>query len=124
MEELDLYSKMNAIYDAPLLSSALEMNADYAQLISEHKTWLRSIRHERPSTLHHFNVGVYIRYFNQTRYEDYLNYHKKQFKDTVGLCPNGHWWTFILTTDLRLQAWKNLLDGSGCWKIAWLEMWI
>ena len=42
MEELDLYSKMNAIYDAPLLSSTLDMDADYAELISEHKTWLRS----------------------------------------------------------------------------------
>ncbi len=92
MEELDLYSKMNAIYDAPLLNSTLEMDAEYAQLITEHKTWLRSIRHERPSTLHHFKVGVYIRYFNQTRYEDYLNYHKKQFSDTVGLCPN---WTLV-----------------------------
>ena len=92
MEELDLYSKMNAIYDAPLLSTTLEMDAEYAQLISEHKTWLRSIRHERPSTLHHFMVGVYIRYFNQTRYEDYLNYHKKQFSDTVRLCPN---WTLV-----------------------------
>ena len=92
MEELDLYSKMNAIYDAPLLSSTLDMDADYAELISEHKTWLRSIRHERPSTLHRFKVGVYIRYFNQTRYQDYLNYHKKQFKDTIELCPN---WTLV-----------------------------
>ena len=92
MQELDLYSKMNAIYDAPLLSSTLDMDADYAELISEHKTWLHSIRHERPSTLHRFKVGVYIRYFNQTRYQDYLNYHKKQFKDTIELCPN---WTLV-----------------------------
>lgn len=78
MEELDLYSKMNAIYDAQLLSSSLDMDSEYAEMLSEHKTWLRSIRHERPSTLRHFKVGIYIRFFNQTRYEDYLEYHKKQ----------------------------------------------
>lgn len=36
--------------------------------------------------------GVYIRYFNQTRYEDYLSAHKKQFLDTLALCPN---WKFV-----------------------------
>ena len=35
---------------------------------------------------------VYIRYFNQTRYEDYLSAHKKQFLDTLALCPN---WMFV-----------------------------
>ena len=26
--------------------------------------------------------------FNQTRYENYLEHHKKQFLDTINLCPN------------------------------------
>ncbi len=92
MEELDLYSKMNAIYDAPLLSTATGMDPEYVSRVSEHKAWLHSIRHERPSTLCHFKVGIYIRFFNQTKYEDYLDYHRKQFEDTVGLCPN---WTLV-----------------------------
>lgn len=37
-------------------------------------------------------MAVYIRYFNQTRYEDYLSAHKKQFLDTLALCPN---WEFV-----------------------------
>ncbi len=32
-------------------------------------------------------ISIYIRYFNQTKYEDYLSYHKKQFNDTIALCP-------------------------------------
>ena len=36
-------------------------------------------------------MAVYIRYFNQTKYEDYLAAHKKQFLDTIRLCPR---WTF------------------------------
>lgn len=88
MEEITLYSKLNEVYDAPLLNKALDMDKEYAGLLSDHKAWLRSIRRERPSTQQHFKVGVYIRYFNQTKYEDYLAYHKRRFADTIGLCPN------------------------------------
>lgn len=92
MGEVDLYGKMNAIFDAPLLSDTLNVDEEYAEMLSEHKAWLRSIRHERPSTQHQFKIGVYIRYFNQTKYEDYLAYHKQRFKDTIDLCPN---WSLV-----------------------------
>ena len=36
--------------------------------------------------------GNSIRYFNQTKYDNYLSYHKKQFADTVALCPK---WTLV-----------------------------
>lgn len=61
-------------------------------LLAEHRNWLRKIRRERPHPENHHRVAVYIRYFNQTRYEDYLSAHKKQFLDTLSLCPN---WEFI-----------------------------
>ena len=92
MEELDLFSRMNAIGEVQAYTSVLGVDEEYAAMISEHKTWLRSIRHERPSTRRKFKIGVYIRYFNQTKYEDYLNYHKKQFESTINLCPN---WTLV-----------------------------
>ena len=63
-----------------------------AKRLAAHKAWLQSIRHERPSVTHPFKVGVYIRYFNQTKYENYLSYHKKQFMDSVALCPK---WEFV-----------------------------
>ena len=34
-----------------------------------------------------YKVGIYIRYFNQTKYENYLDFHKKGFVDTLALCP-------------------------------------
>lgn len=55
--------------------------------IAEHKAWLQTIRHERPNPDTPFKVGVYIRYFNQTKYSNYLSYHKKAFADTLALCP-------------------------------------
>ena len=67
-------------------------NSEQAQKIAEHKAWLQNIRHERPNTAHHYRVGVYIRYFNQTKHENYLAHHKKQFLDTIALCPK---WKFV-----------------------------
>lgn len=65
---------------------------DDNQLISEHKSWLRSIRHESPSTNTPYKVGIYIRYFNQTKYENYLDNHKQSFLDALALCPK---WTLV-----------------------------
>ncbi len=61
---------------------------DYRQTIRHHKAWLESIPHECPSPYTHYRIGVYIRFFNQTKYENYLDYHKQQFADTIALCPN------------------------------------
>ena len=91
MEEIEIYSRFNEIY-SPSTISEYEENTEREKRLAEHKAWLQSIRHERPSTSIPFNVGVYIRYFNQTKYENYLSYHKKQFIDTIGLCPK---WKFV-----------------------------
>ena len=56
-------------------------------MISDHLMWLRNIRKERPLATTPYKIGVYIRYFNQTRYENYLDFHKKGFIDTIALCP-------------------------------------
>lgn len=87
MDELDIFTRMSAISDAPMFQLGGEDNA-HAKKIMEHKAWLSTIRRECPSTAAHFRIGVYIRYFNQTKYEDYLRFHKKQFEDTISLCPN------------------------------------
>lgn len=86
MSEMELYSRLYTLSkpSAPLFS---DENDERAQEIALHKIWLQTIRRERPSTEKRFKIGVYIRYFNQTKYSDYLSYHKKQFQDTIGLCP-------------------------------------
>lgn len=60
--------------------------------IAEHRAWLKSIKHERPLPKHPFKVAVYIRYFNQTKHDNYLALHKQQFLDTIALCPS---WVFV-----------------------------
>ena len=76
----------------PSFDFLLDEEAERNSLLAEHRAWLKSIKHERPLPKHPFHVAVYIRYFNQTRYENYLSAHKKQFLDTLALCPK---WDFI-----------------------------
>ncbi len=76
----------------PSFDFILEQETEQQAQLAEHRAWLKSIKHERPLPKHHYKVAVYIRYFNQTKYENYLAYHKQQFLDTMGLCPN---WEFV-----------------------------
>ncbi len=62
------------------------------EALRKHKAWLEIIRHEYPLPEKPYRIGVYIRYFNQTKYENYLDYHKQEFKDTIALCPR---WTLV-----------------------------
>ena len=61
-------------------------------LIRRHRLWLNKFRKEYPMPSTPFRIGVYIRYYNQTKYENYLDYHKQQFQETIALCPR---WTLV-----------------------------
>ena len=87
-EQLDLFTKLSEAEDIPDFSVPFTGNYELDQRISEHKAWLKSIRREQPNPKHHYRVGIYIRYFNQTKYDNYLEYHVKQYQDTMALLPN------------------------------------
>lgn len=44
----------------------------HRRMIARHKLWLESITHEYPSPYEHYRIGIYIRYFNQTKYPNYF----------------------------------------------------
>ena len=87
MDEIEVFTKMSEIAETPQFSMVFGDESEQSKKIAEHKAWLQSIRRERPGTNVPYKVGIYIRYFNQTKYDNYLSYHKKQFTDTVALCP-------------------------------------
>lgn len=64
----------------------------HREMLRKHKAWLELIRHEYPLPEKPYRIGVYIRYFNQTKYENYLDYHKQEYIDTIALCPK---WTLV-----------------------------
>ncbi len=87
MDEIDIYERLNDISELELTPFDYGEDSERSRLIAEHKLWLKTIRHERPNPSVPFKIGVYIRYFNQTKYSDYLSYHKKNYTDTIALCP-------------------------------------
>ena len=92
MSEVDIYQKLTEIEEAPRFSMIFGDSSDRSDKISEHRLWLQSIRKEHPLPATPYRVGVYIRYFNQTKDENYLDYHIKNFEDTLALCPK---WTLV-----------------------------
>ena len=89
MEEIDVIQKLSTVFGSLMQP---DKDPEFVEKLNRHKQWLATIRHEHPSPQRTFKVGVYIRYFNQTKYEDYLKYHIKQFEDTIALCPK---WTLV-----------------------------
>ena len=68
MEEIDIHAKLAQIETAPHFSMIFDGDTEKAEMIAEHLMWLHSIRRERPLVSRPYKVGIYIRYFNQTRY--------------------------------------------------------
>ena len=62
------------------------------ELLVEHRQWMNAQQHEYPMPYTPYRIGVYIRYYNQTKYENYLEKHAQQFIDDISLCPE---WTLV-----------------------------
>ena len=89
MSDLAVQNRESEQEVMPSFDFLLERETERNTLLAEHRAWLKEIKRERPLPKTHYRVAVYIRYFNQTRYEDYLSAHKKQFLDTLALCPES-----------------------------------
>lgn len=87
-EEFTVFDKLAEAEVTPDFSVPFTGSVEADQQIAKHKAWLKTIRHEQPSPKRHFCVGIYIRYFNQTKHSNYLEYHVQQYQDTMALCPN------------------------------------
>ena len=117
MNEIDVFSKLEEITAVTQFGDVFGDDTEKAKQIADHKNWLRNIRHERPNVTHPFKVGVYIRYFNQTKYENYLSYHKKQFQDSIALCPKWEFVDFYVDNGAsppymeNAPAWSSLMEG-------------
>jgi hypothetical protein len=93
--QLDLFAKDTelALDEAPAsVAMLLGGSTEKAERIAEHRLQLASIRKQYPHPAHPYKIGVYIRYFNQTKYENYLEKHISHFKEAIALCPK---WTLV-----------------------------
>ena len=62
------------------------------ELIARHKIWLSTIQHEYPMPYIPYRIGVYIRYHNQTKHDNYIELQKLQRQNDIALCPA---WTLV-----------------------------
>ena len=119
MDQLDIFNKLSIISQTP----ADGQMGKRAMMVAEHRNWLKTIRRERPNTATHYKVGIYIRYFNQTKYENYLDFHIKQFKDTIALCPQWELVDIYIdngATPPNMESapeWSRLLDDASSGKV-------
>ena len=60
--------------------------------LSKHRLWMESLQHEYPMPYVPYRIGVYIRYYNQTRHQNYLEKHIQQFSDDIAICKR---WTLV-----------------------------
>lgn len=116
LSEMDVFEKMNQITGTPQFSMIFAEDGEQARKIADHKEWLKRVRHERPNPEVPYKVAVYIRYFNQTKYDNYLDFHKKQFMDTLDLCPQWKFVDFYIDEGSSAPnmesapAWRQLLE--------------
>ena len=73
LDSVDIFSRMSQIE----ATSRMPLEAERTNKIAAHKEWLKSVVRERPQPNQTYRVAVYIRYFNQTKHENYLEYHVK-----------------------------------------------
>lgn len=75
--------------------------------LARHKLWLDSIQHEYPMPYVPYRIGVYIRYYNQTKYDDYLQKHIQQFTDDISLSPMWTLVDFYIDTGAKAPRMEN-----------------
>lgn len=78
-----------------------------SKLLARHKMWLESLQHEYPMPYVPYKIGVYIRYYNQTKYDDYLQKHIQQFTDDISLSPNWTLVDFYIDTGAKAPRMEN-----------------
>lgn len=106
----------------PSFELCLSENWD-SPLVARHKQWLKTIRHETPNPKLPFKVAVYIRYFNQTKYDDYLERNKEVFRATLAQYPMWEFVGFYIdngSTAPNMEsavAWSELLSDCDEGKV-------
>ena len=92
-------------------------------LLARHRIWMNSVQHEYPLPYMPFRIGVYIRYYNQTKHSNYIEKHRQQFIDDIAMCPK---WTLVdFYIDKGMTAphmenskeWCRLLDDCFSGKV-------
>lgn len=76
----------------PVFPFAPEEEAVQLDRVSEYRAYMKVMKHERPDPRVSMRVAVYIRYFNTTEHENYLDVIKSRYLALFAQCVN---WEFV-----------------------------
>ena len=76
-------------------------------LMARHRMWMDNLVHEYPMPYIPYRIGVYIRYYNQTRHENYIEKHKQQFIDDIAMCPKWKLVDFYIDKGMAAPHMEN-----------------
>ena len=91
--------------------------------VARHRLWMESIQHEYPMPYVPYKIGVYIRYYNQTKHLDYIEKHKLQYRDDIALCPAWKLVDFYIDCGMtaprmeNAKSWCRLLEDCLSGKV-------
>ena len=73
--EIDIREELLSLEEPPApITWLLGGDDEKMERIAEHRLQMQSIRKQYPHPSRPYKIGVYIRYFNQTKYENYLEH--------------------------------------------------
>lgn len=78
--------------------------------VALHKRWLDSLQREYPMPDVPYKIGVYIRYYNQTKYENYIKKHIEQYMDDIALCKKWTLVDFYIDNGMNAPRMENAKD--------------
>ena len=121
MDDKNIFNKIAELSTFP--SNENNPSSERNKKIAEHKAWLKTIQKEYPNTNSPAKVAIYIRYFNQTKYDNYIEYHKKEFINLLKNCPK--WELIGIYIDEgayapkmeKAKEWRRLLDDCQKGKV-------
>ena len=76
-------------------------------LMARHRMWMDNLVHEYPMPYIPYRIGVYIRYYNQTRHENYIEKHRQQFIDDIAMCPKWELVDFYIDKGMAAPHMEN-----------------
>lgn len=92
-----------------------EKKIEKADRLAEYRANMLTRKRERPDPNLHMRVAVYIRYFNTTEHENYLDVIKSRYDAVFAVCKNWEFVGFYIDEGAtapvmeRAEAWSQLL---------------
>ena len=111
MEEIEVFDKLSAIA-SPQFAMTFGDDSEQAIRIAEHKSWLSSIRHERPATNTPFKVAFISAILTKPSMKTTSPITRSSLRTQSPFAPSGRSSTFTSMRERVRRTWKLHRSGA------------